>query len=250
MKTDIVILSKTQELLARALASICKYVKSSRIGKVIVGWTGEDKPAEQDIDLLGNSLTVESLDCYNFAANNNYLVSKHCMSDAVLFMNDDVELVSDSVTRCLECLESDRRSKIGTVGIKLLYPDRTIQHAGQQIFLDADGKFSGCGHLDFKKPDFKMADRVVIGNTGAFMMLRREDFLNVGGFNEMYKNCFEDLELNLKLMSFAKHNCCLASNWAWHVESATRKQASCTLDYKLLESYVNKRQWIVGMYAI
>lgn len=66
---------------------------------------------------------MESLGHYNFAANNNYLVEKHCTSECVLFMNDDVELVEDSVSECLRWLDD---KDVGTVGIKLLYPDKTI----------------------------------------------------------------------------------------------------------------------------
>lgn len=72
-------------------------------------------------------MTIDALDEYNFAANNNYLVEKHCLSECVLFMNDDIELVEDSVSKCLKWLDN---KDVGTVGIKLLYPDKTIQHAG------------------------------------------------------------------------------------------------------------------------
>lgn len=44
-----------------------------------------------------------------------------------MFMNDDVELVSDAVTPCLKALEDDR---VGTVGIRLDFPDGTCQHGG------------------------------------------------------------------------------------------------------------------------
>ena len=113
--------------MSKALASICKHVDKKAGGRVIIGWTGKEQPAEQDINMLGLDLTIESLSHYNFAENNNYLVDKHCTSEAVLFMNDDIELVEDSVTSCLKWLEDH---SIGTVGIKLLYKDKTIQHAG------------------------------------------------------------------------------------------------------------------------
>lgn len=128
MKTDIVILSKNKQLLSTCLASICTCVNHSSIGKIVVGWTGADKAEEQDLDIMNVDVTVESLDHYHFASNNNYLVEKHCVSDAVLFMNDDVELVEDSVTKCLKWLNDPR---VGTVGVKLLYPpDKRIQHCG------------------------------------------------------------------------------------------------------------------------
>lgn len=243
MKCDIVILSKSTSLLSAALASVCKHVDKKSVGRIVIGWTGDDQFEEQDTSLLGIDLSVESLSHYNFAQNNNYLVDKHCFSEAVLFMNDDVELVEDSVTKCLKRLEDDQSA--GTVGVKLLYRDKTIQHAGQFISV-ASGKFRGCGHLYWKQPDQELQPAVVAGNTGAFMMVRRDDFLRAGGFNESYKHCFEDVELNLKLMKMKKHNICDCSTWAWHAESQTRKQAKCQEDFARLGKFIESSLVEIG----
>ena len=95
----------------------------------------------------------------------------------MLFMNDDVQLVEDSVTKCMKWLE---QPDIGTVGIKLLYLDNTIQHAGQFVSFKA-GKFAGVGHIHWKQKNFEAKNAYrVIGNTGAFLMCRRDDFLEIG----------------------------------------------------------------------
>lgn len=154
-------------------------------------------------------------------------------------MNDDVELVEDSVTKCLKDLEAD--PKVGTVGIKLLYPNRTIQHAGQFIAVK-NYKFARCGHLCLGKPDFKISDKplVVIGNTGAFLMMRRQDFIDAGMFNEAYVHCFEDVELNIAVTwKLHKFNICDVTTWAWHAESQTRKQALCIEDMQRVIQYFN-----------
>ena len=80
------------------------HVDKKSTGKVVIGWTGKDACEEQDFMLYGFDITIESLEHYNFAKNNNYLVEQHCTSEAVLFINDDVELVEDSVTKCLKSL--------------------------------------------------------------------------------------------------------------------------------------------------
>ena len=54
-------------LLSTCLASICKHVKKDSIGKIVVGWTGNMKGEEKDINMLGLDVTMESLDHYNFA---------------------------------------------------------------------------------------------------------------------------------------------------------------------------------------
>ena len=241
MKTDIVILSKNQTLLSTCLASICKHVDKKSVNRVIVGWTGPIKHEEADINMMGFDITMESLDHYNFVQNNNYLVEKHCLSEAVLFMNDDVQLVEDSVTKCMKWLE---QPDIGTVGIKLLYLDNSIQHAGQFVSFQA-GKFAGVGHIHWKQKNFEAKNAYrVIGNTGAFLMCRRDDFLEVGGFDESYKHSIEDVQFNLEILKLRKSNVCDVTTWAWHAESQTRKQASCPEDMMRLKEYIDSNMEI------
>ena len=241
MNTDIVILSKNQDLLSTCLASICKHVDKKSVNRVIVGWTGPSQGGELDMELLGFDVTMEALDHYNFAQNNNYLVEKHCLSEAVLFMNDDVQLVEDSVTKCMKWLE---QPDIGTVGIKLLYLDNTIQHAGQFVSFKA-GKFAGVGHIHWKQKNFEAKNAYrVIGNTGAFLMCRRDDFLEIGGFDESYKHSIEDVQFNLEILKLRKSNVCDVTTWAWHAESQTRKQASCPEDMMRLKEYIDSNMEI------
>ena len=230
MRADIVMLTKDDELAAKAVSSVAEFCDMSKIGRLVIGWTGEPCSAGLYMLLkLANGLDfdvrVEQMD-YNFARCNNALVAKHCSSEAVLFMNDDVELSCDAVSRCLETLEDP---KVGTVGIKLLFPDGTIQHAG--VFVSAPwGVWRGVGHALYRQPDRQLPPSVVDGNTGAFMAVRRALFDELGGFNESYRMCFEDVELNMKATAAGYRNVCRLDAYAVHAESATRKQAMCEED--------------------
>ena len=156
-------------------------------------------------------------------------------------MNDDVQLVEDSVTKCMKWLE---QPDIGTVGIKLLYLDNTIQHAGQFVSVKA-GKFAGVGHIHWKQKNFEAKNAYrVIGNTGAFLMCRRDDFLEIGGFDESYKHSIEDVQFNLEILKLRKSNVCDVTTWAWHAESQTRKQASCPEDMMRLKEYIDSNMEI------
>ena len=156
-------------------------------------------------------------------------------------MNDDVQLVEDSVTKCLKWLE---QPDIGTVGIKLLYLDNSIQHAGQFVSFKA-GKFAGVGHIHWKQKNFEAKNAYrVIGNTGAFLMCRRDDFLEIGGFDENYKHSIEDVQFNLQMLKLRKSNVCDVTTWAWHAESQTRKQASCPEDMMHLKEYIDNNMEI------
>lgn len=61
-------------------------------------------------------------------------------------------------------------------------------------------------HLLHKQLDSDLPDMLVFGNTGAFLMVRREDFLKAGMFNEEFKMCFEDVVLNMKMIEIGKIN--------------------------------------------
>lgn len=72
-------------------------------------------------------------------------------------------------------------------------------------------------------------------------MVRRSDFKAVGGFNESYKHCYEDVELNVEVAVHCKClNATLNSVRAVHRESSTRQQAMCYDDAARLAKFMSK----------
>jgi GT2 family glycosyltransferase len=63
-----------------------------------------------------------------------------------------------------------------------------------------------------------------LGNTAAFMMIKKEIFTKLGGFNETYKECFEDVELNVLCLSRRLKNYFVPEAVCYHYESQTRNQ--------------------------
>ena len=238
MKTDIVILTRNDELAAKAVSSVAKFCDMSKIGRLVIGWTGE--PCSAGLYMLMKlaegldfDVMVEQME-YNFARCNNALVAKHCSSEAVLFMNDDVELSCDVVTPMLEALGDER---VGTVGVRLNFPDGTIQHAGILAAWNDDGSFRGVGHIGYKSRA-EFPDIWTVGSTGACMMTRRKDFLAVGGFDEGYEYCFEDVQYNFEMSAkLGLRNVTLNSVSAVHAESSTRKQSLGAGDVAKLAKY-------------
>ena len=120
----------------------------------------------------------------------------------LLFLNNDTEVQPGWLEPLVRTLDLDRR--VGAVGGKLLFPDGTIQHAGVAITLaeTPQGPVLGGRHLCYKKPaDFHAADRpqVLRCLTAACLLVRRDAFAAVGGFDEGYWNGNEDVDLCLKL---------------------------------------------------
>ena len=65
-----------------------------------------------------------------------------------------------------------------------------------------------------------------IGNTGAFLLIKKSLFNEINGFNENYIECFEDVELNLECLLKNKKNITVSDAVAYHHESVSRNRSS------------------------
>ena len=238
---DVVILTKcSNDLVYKSIVELTAHSRHN-IGTLIVCYTGDDQEEFNKLYKLLGEIPVNSvleIGEYNFAKLNNKMVKKYVTSENILFMNDDVIVHSDAVTHCLKILED---KEFGAVGIKLLYGDGTIQHAG--IFLDCNnlGMCKGVGHLHFKEKNRDLPASIVPGVTGAFLMMRTADFKNIGGFDERFKHCFEDVVLCKRIRDLGMQIVCNNTVEAIHYESQTRKQAMCREDALLMLKILNER---------
>jgi len=115
------------------------------------------------------------------------------------FLNNDIEPVApDWLT---EMVAEAARPEIGLVGAKLLYPDRTVQHAGIAL---AGAHVARHTNLKIAEKDGGYWGRAMqVQNlsavTGACMVLRREIFAEIGGFDEALAVDFGDIDLCLRV---------------------------------------------------
>lgn len=100
-----------------------------------------------------------------------------------------------------EMLGMCQRREVGAVGVKLLYPDDTIQHAGCVI-----GIGGIAGHMFVNMPANRtgylhkasiLQDMSAV--TAACMMMKKAAFEEVGGFTEELSVAFNDVDLCLKV---------------------------------------------------
>jgi GT2 family glycosyltransferase len=84
----------------------------------------------------------------------------------------------------------------GIVGLRLLYPDGTVQHAG--VVFNPDGLpwhvYRGLPGLSAPV----MERRELAAVTGACLAMRRELYRNLHGLDENFINCYEDIDLCLR----------------------------------------------------
>lgn len=100
----------------------------------------------------------------------------------VLFLNNDVEVEPEWLETLLDAADSS--PDVGAVGSKLVYPDGTLQEAGAFIWSNGEAwNFGRDG--DPEAPEFNYR-REVDYCSGAALLVRRELFESVGGFDVRY----------------------------------------------------------------
>lgn len=159
---------------------------------------------------------------FNYAAMHNRIVPR-LRGPLLCLLNNDIEMIDPDWLAHM--VPHALREDIGAVGARLLYPDRTIQHAGIVI-----GMGGGAGHAHRQQPDsapgyFGRAHlpQRVSAVTAACLVVRKDRFEAVGGFDaENFTVAFNDVDLCLKLnaagwQSFYEPRACLV-----HHESKSR----------------------------
>lgn len=135
---------------------------------------------------------------FNFSAINNAAV--RCVkSEVLLFLNNDTEVIGPEWLSAM--LEHAQRQDVGAVGAKLVHYDQTVQHGGVVLGL---GGLADHAHRGFPRASDGYLGRLnVIQNvsavTAACMMVRKEVFDEVGGFEERLSYCYNDVDLCLKI---------------------------------------------------
>ena len=108
------------------------------------------------------------------------------------FLNNDIQVENEWLSSLLKLIESDE--KIGMVGSKIIYPDKTLQEAGGIIWKDG----SGCNYGRGKDPEMGEYNYVkeVDYISGASILIKKSVWDEIGGFDKRYiPSYYEDTDL-------------------------------------------------------
>lgn len=158
---------------------------------------------------------------FNFSAMCN-IGAREAKGKYLLFLNDDMEIVREDWLSVM--VAKAAKSYVGAVGAKLLYPDSDkIQHLGiTNIHLGPAHKLQFSSD---KKEYYHKINRCAVNVsavTGACLLLRREVFEEIGGFEEKLQVAFNDVELCFRLLRAGYHNVCCNQTFLYHHESLSR----------------------------
>ncbi|MFN9017055.1 MAG: glycosyltransferase [Hyphomonadaceae bacterium] len=193
--------------------------KADATFEIIVLDNGSSSEAARHLADMKLPVRLIRLFANRFFGEGNNIAAEHARGRTLLFLNNDAFVGDNTLDLLLNALES--RPTIGAVGPVFCYPDGTLQEVG--AFLNKDGTAYQRGK---RVPDFDLSAlppvEAVDYISAACVMLRREDFMALGGFDLRYDPAYyEDSDLCLRLLALGKETALVRDAVVRHIENAT-----------------------------
>ncbi|MCC2643005.1 MAG: protein of unknown function, putative Glycosyl transferase [Nitrospira sp.] len=144
--------------------------------------------------------------------------AKAARGEFLVFLNNDTIPLKGWLAALVK--EVRRHADVAVVGSKLLYEDGTVQHAGVAFSREYFLPYHIYRGLDAQAACVSRR-RELHCVTAACMLVRREVFELVGGFDEGYRNGFEDVDLCLKIRERNWKIVYQPESLLYHLESRT-----------------------------
>ena len=158
---------------------------------------------------------------FNYSALNNF-GEKYATGEYILLLNNDTEVITPKWLE--EMVMYAQQERVGCVGVKLLYPDDTIQHAGIGFgFLTLAGHM----HKNFPAGHPGYMGRLVYAQdvyavTAACLMVRKDVYEQVGGLDESFAVAFNDVDFCVRVREAGYTNIFTPFAQLYHYESKSR----------------------------
>lgn len=163
--------------------------------------------------------------------------------DYLVFLNNDTIPVKGWLSALVD--EVKAHPDVAIVGSKLLYQDRTVQHAGVAVDRRSHTPYHIYRGFAETHPAVNKR-RELNAVTGACLLIRRPLFRDVGGFDEGYLNGFEDVDLCFKVRERGHAIVYQPKSVVFHLESQTpgRKQHDAENGRRLMQRW-GRAWWLV-----
>jgi hypothetical protein len=213
----IIVNYNTRELLINCLDSLHVNVTGVTYEIIVVDNASVDESVEAVNKKYPFVKTIPSPVNLGFGRANN-LGAKEAVGKYLLLLNSDTILIEDSISKmCNFFTENEEKLKIGSLGCTLIDENNNIMNSGggfprikydyKEYFFQILSrvfkmKFEGSDEYDFTLPYFDI--NYVIG---ADIMMKRDVFNALGGFDDKFFMYYEEADLQYRLRKKLKLNC-------------------------------------------
>jgi GT2 family glycosyltransferase len=262
-KVSIIIPTKDQHgFISRCLESIKEKTTYDNFEIIIVDTGSTDENVWELYDKykkdMPNAKVVKWNAEFNFSSVCNFGANK-ATGEYFIFLNNDTEVITKRWIE--EMLGYAQQDEIGAVGCKLYYPDGKLQHAG--IILGVGGQSGTPGIAGHFFPAYRdnppqtPTQKLYMGGTRNFtavtaacVMVSKNKFNSVHGFDPKFKIAFNDVDLCLKLLNKNWRNVYLPHVQLFHYESVSigklgTKKRDSELFAKEIQLILNKSDYII-----
>ncbi len=204
MDLSIIIVNyNVKEFLQNLLNSIEKAVQNLSNEIIVVDNASEDGSVELLKSKYSSIKIIENKTNLGFGKANNQAL-KISEGRYILLINPDAIVSEDTITKMIEFIEQN--DDAGLAGCKILNPDGTLQLACRRSFPGPWNSFCKVTGLSNIFPNSRLFARYnltylnenetyeVDAISGSFMMMKREVYEKVGGFDEQFFMYGEDLD--------------------------------------------------------
>lgn len=211
-------------LLRACIDSVLALTTYSRFEILVVDNQSSDPETLAYFDQLrstGRARVIQHDEPFNYARINNAAV-RAARGDVLCFLNNDITVVSPGWLE--EMVGHACRKGVGAVGAMLYYPNDTIQHAGVAVGVHgvAAHVYSGHGRGYPGHMGRARLTQTLSAVTAACMVVHKERFEAVDGFDPTLGVAFNDVDLCLRLDEQGWRNVWTPFAELYHHESASR----------------------------
>ena len=231
----IIVNYNVKNLLRECLLSIQKSTQS--IDTEI--WVVDNASNDQSVDMIKtefpNIHLIENSINLGFAKANNQALEQ-VSGEYVLFLNPDTKVNESSIESCL--LHAKSHPKCGGIGVRMIDSDGHFLKESKRGFPTPWASFCRFSYLSTLFPKSAVFNRYYMGHleedkrhkidilAGAFIFIKKDILMTVGGFDDTYFMFGEDIDLSHRIQQAGYHNFYLGDTSILHHKGKSTNRKS------------------------